>query len=109
MCTEVDKMTQHIHDGTAQELASVLAQRPQGRFRLVELERDGEPTPDETTSATDPGNAASIALLRSWLEEDATDDPDEIRKAEAELSDFKRNMNLPRKEAGTRLLYPEVE
>ena len=35
------------------------------------------PTPDE--------NAASIALLQSWLEEDATDDPDEVRQAQAEL------------------------
>lgn len=57
----------------------------------------------------DPKNAASIALLKSWLEEDATDDPDEMRQAEEELREFKRNMNLPRKETGARLHYPEVE
>jgi AbrB family looped-hinge helix DNA binding protein len=57
----------------------------------------------------DPQNASSIALLKSWLEEDATEDPEEIRQAEAELQEFKRNMNQPRKEAGARLLYPEVE
>ncbi len=52
---------------------------------------------------------ATMALMKSWLEEDATDDPEEIRAAEEELREFKRNMNLPRKEVGARLLYPEVE
>lgn len=52
---------------------------------------------------------ATMALMKSWLEEDATDDPDEIRQAEEELREFKRNMNLPRKETGARLLYPEVD
>ncbi len=52
---------------------------------------------------------ATMALMTSWLEEDATDDLEEIRAAEEELREFKRNMNLPRKESGARLLYPEVE
>lgn len=54
-------------------------------------------------------NADSIALLQSWLAEDATDDPDEIRRAEEELAEFKRNMNANRAATGERLLYPEVE
>src|SRR6266849_1722387 len=40
------------------------------------------PTPDE--------NAASIALLQSWLAEDATDNPDDIQQAQAELDAFKQ-------------------
>jgi hypothetical protein len=56
------------------------------------------PTPDE--------NAASIALLQSWLEEDATDDPDEVRQAQAELEAFKRALNAERERAGARLIYP---
>ena len=52
---------------------------------------------------------ATMALMQSWLEEDATEDPEEIHTAEEELREFKRNMNLPRKEAGARLLYTEVE
>src|SRR5579863_1920701 len=52
---------------------------------------------------------ATMALMKVWLEEDATDDPEEIRQAEEELREFKRNMNQPRKEAGARLLYPDVE
>ena len=59
--------------------------------------------------SVDPENDASIALLQSWLAEDATDDPDEIREAEEDLEKFKRNMNAPRKIAGARLHFPEVE
>jgi hypothetical protein len=59
--------------------------------------------------ATSDRQTATMALMRSWLEEDATDDPQEIQAAEEELQTFKRNMNLPRKEAGARLLYPEAE
>jgi len=51
----------------------------------------------------------TMALMKAWLEEDATDDPEELRQAEEELREFKRNMNQPRKETGARLLYPEVE
>ena len=52
---------------------------------------------------------ATMALMKAWLDEDATDDPEEIRVAEEDLLEFKRSMNLPRKEAGARLLYPEAE
>ena len=67
------------------------------------------PPPEPETRAVDAENAATIALLDSWLREDATDDPEEIRKAEEDLREFKRNMNAPRKENGERLLFPEVE
>lgn len=60
-------------------------------------------------SEGDVRNAASIALLQSWLAEDATDDPSEIRRAEEELAEFKRSMNANRTATGERLLYPEVE
>ena len=51
---------------------------------------------------------ATMILMRTWLEEDATDDPAEKRAAEQQLNEFKRQMNQPRKETGARLLYPEV-
>lgn len=53
---------------------------------------------------TDP----TIALIESWISQAPTD-PEEIREAEEDLNEFKRNMNKPRKESGARLLYPEVE
>jgi hypothetical protein len=51
-------------------------------------------------------NAASIALLQSWLAEEATDDPDEVRQAQEELDAFKRAINAERERAGSRRLYP---
>jgi hypothetical protein len=53
-----------------------------------------------------PSNQATLDLLRAWDEEDATDDPEEIRQAEEELQAFKEAMNAPRAAAGARLLYP---
>jgi len=55
------------------------------------------PMPDE--------NAASIALLQSWLAEDATDNPD-IQQAQAELDAFKQAINAERERAGARRIYP---
>ncbi|HZT44522.1 MAG TPA: hypothetical protein VFA07_20330 [Chthonomonadaceae bacterium] len=96
-------------EGTPQELAAALGQlSPEKRYRLVEIEESKEALVQEAP-LPDPQNAASIALLKSWLEEDATADPEEIRAAEEALLEFKRNMNKPRKEAGARLLYPEAE
>lgn len=51
-------------------------------------------------------NAASIALLQSWLKEDATDDPDEIQQAQSELEAFKQALNAERDRAGARRIYP---
>jgi hypothetical protein len=53
---------------------------------------------------TDP----TLALLESWIATAPTDQA-AIRDAEDDLRAFKRNMNLPRKEAGARLHYPDVE
>jgi aryl-alcohol dehydrogenase-like predicted oxidoreductase len=54
-------------------------------------------------------NDPSIALLQRWLAESETADPEEIRQAEEDLREFKRNLNAPRKQAGARLLFPDVE
>lgn len=54
-----------------------------------------------------PENAAAIALLTSWLAEEATDDPEQIRRAEEELVEFKHNLNGNRAATGERLLFPE--
>jgi hypothetical protein len=67
-----------------------------------------EETPQEETTLPDPQNEASIALLRSWIAQAPTD-PEAIREAEEDLREFKRNLNIPRKETGARLHFPEVE
>ncbi|MBI3946548.1 MAG: hypothetical protein HY321_11560 [Armatimonadetes bacterium] len=52
-----------------------------------------------------PGQA-TLDLLARWLDEDATDDPEEIRKAEEEWEEFKRNINETRAAAGARIVFP---
>ena len=52
-------------------------------------------------------NAAAIAMLDRWIAEDATDDPEEIRKADEEVAEFKRNMNANRAATGERLVFFE--
>lgn len=66
----------------------------------------GHLPPPQPVPSADPENAASIALLQSWLQEDATDDPNDIREAEEELKEFKQNINAARARAGARLLFP---
>lgn len=57
-----------------------------------------QPTPDE--------NATSIALLRSWLAEDTTDNSDDMQQAQAELEALKQAINTERERAGARRIYP---
>jgi|SRR5579871_226730 len=63
------------------------------------------PVPQEAPTI-DAESAAALALLNFYLETEATDDPEEIRKAEQELEEFKRNMNANRAATGERLVYP---
>jgi hypothetical protein len=65
------------------------------------------PAAREDSAPEQPALHPAIAMLRKWREEDYTDDPEELRRAEEELAEFKRQMNAPRKEAGERLLFPE--
>ena len=64
------------------------------------------PTPTKPMPALDARQMAAIALLNSYLETEATDDPEELRQAEEELAEFKRNMNANREATGERLVYP---
>jgi hypothetical protein len=85
--------------GTRDEIVAQASDIPPG----AELEvRVFDAKPDPTSDPT-------LLLLQSWLSEDSTDDPNELAAAEADLVEFKRTMNLPRKASGARLLFPEVE
>lgn len=57
---------------------------------------------DAEVTSEDP----TIALLRKWRQEDATDDAEEIQRAEAELEELKSALNANREAGGTRLLFP---
>ena len=89
-----------IYRGTIDEVFSHRNEIPTGATVELKVLEEKPETQQET---------ATMALMRSWIEEDATEDPAEIRAAEEDLREFKHNMNQPRKEAGARLLYPEAE
>jgi len=57
-------------------------------------------------SNNNPIDTATLELFAKWRAEDATDDPEELRKAEQELAEFKKAMNENRSQAGEPLLYP---
>jgi len=68
-----------------------------------------DPTPMPPVEAQlQPGeiDAETIALLEGWAREDATDDPEKLRRAQKELDEFKRAMNENRAATGERILYP---
>jgi hypothetical protein len=52
----------------------------------------------------DAENAAAIAWLEQRMAEDATDDPEEIRKADEEVAELRRNLNANRAATGERLV-----
>lgn len=59
--------------------------------------------PDEPKISDE--NRKAIAYLQSRLAEEATNDPEEIAKAEAELAEFKRNINANRAMSGDTQVY----
>jgi len=50
----------------------------------------------EATPQADPENQALINLLRSWREEDAIDDPQELERRDAETSVLMSNLQANR-------------
>jgi hypothetical protein len=56
--------------------------------------------------STGPMDTATLELLANWQAQDATDNPDALRAAEQELSDFKKAMNENRANSGQPRLYP---
>ena len=56
--------------------------------------------------ASGPVDSATLDLLEAWRLQDATDDPEQLRAAEHELTEFKKAMNEGRTLAGEPLLYP---
>jgi hypothetical protein len=89
-----------IYRGTVDEVFSHRSEIPADA--IVELKIfDKEPLPAEETP--------TMAPMRTGPDKDMTDDPEEIKEAERELLEFKRNMNRWRREAGARMPYPEAE
>jgi predicted DNA-binding protein len=58
------------------------------------------------THLPDAEGTALSNLMQSWIEEDATDDPEELERREAEWQELKDNLNAHRAATGQRLLFP---
>ena len=59
-----------------------------------------------STPAITAENAAAIAYLDNKLKNDATDDVDEIRRANEEFEELMRNLNANRTATGERSVFP---
>ena len=51
-------------------------------------------------------DTATLELLAAWKVEDATTDPEKLREADEEVTEFKKAMNENRAATGARLLFP---
>ena len=51
-------------------------------------------------------NRALADLMTAWIQEDATDDPEELESREAEWQELKANLNANRAIGGQRILFP---
>ena len=51
-------------------------------------------------------DTATLELLAAWKAEDATTDPEKIREADEEVTEFMKAMNRNRAATGERLLFP---
>ena len=66
----------------------------------------GEMTPAPPMApANSSVDTATLELLQGWRLQDATDNLEEVRAAEQDLTEFKRAMNENRTLAGEPLLY----
>jgi hypothetical protein len=61
---------------------------------------------EEKASVISARSAAAIAFLNRKMQEDATGDPEEIRKSEEEFEELQRNLNANRDATGERRVFP---
>lgn len=91
--------------------ASILGVSPDEVVRRVVDEKVPPAAPERQTAndaviGISAENAAAIAYLDARIKAEATDDPEEIRRANEEYEEFKRNLNANRAATGERLLFP---
>ena len=83
-------------------MAAVLAAFPEESHKLTEARARLRARALEQLAYTE-------ALLAQWAEEDATDDPEELRRRDEEALELRRAMNETRRLNGERLHFPELE
>jgi len=100
-------LTIHLTPTEEARLAAAARQKGVAPAELArELVTEHLPLETEKKSVESRHDDPTVALLQSWLEEDATDDPEEIRKDQEDLDEFKQAINAERDRAGSRRIYP---
>ncbi len=69
-------------------------------------DRGGKNAPPPQPKIPLPTQSGLSALVEQWRQEDETTDEAELQAAQAELDEFKRNLNANRAATGERLLFP---
>jgi DNA mismatch repair ATPase MutL len=81
---------------TPEEEARLKSQARQRGLELTQYARQQLGLNEPDTFTPDAENQTLINLLRSWREEDATDDEEELERRDVELQAFKANINATR-------------
>src|SRR3569833_2220572 len=74
--------------------------------KLVSENLSGLPRQAPAQASADARRRAAMEQLQSWLDEEATSDPEEIRQAKQELEEFKRAMNANRADSADTAVFP---
>ncbi len=69
------------------------------------IQSETQAAPEAKAPVISAKNAAAIAYLERRLREEATDDPEEMRKAEEEFQELQRNLNANRDVTGERRVF----
>jgi len=100
-------MPPHIYVGTPRELAPILDQHPDRKFRLIEIvEGEDDQASEPSAPALDEKAQSALSLLKSWMAEGKDADEKAKRETDREVEEFKQNMNANRLATGERLVYP---
>lgn len=90
---------------TTEEETRLKVQALQNNLELAQYARQRLGLVEPAALAPDAKKQALINLLRSWREEDATDDEEELERRDAELEAFKANINANRATSGEEPVY----
>lgn len=85
------------------ETARRIADDPEG---LAHVERMVE---SAYSGQINPQAGKLSALFSQWDKEDATEDPEELKRRDAEMLELQHALNENRKATGGRLPFPEME
>ena len=95
-----------VLEGTWEEVQLRAAEFKGRHVKLIVSDEPAPVSQESSVPPLDPKATAAILFLQEKMKRALTD-PEEIRKAEAELDELHRNLDANRRAAGERPLFPE--